>query len=88
MAGGGAYAWDKNTSARLGTKDAGGLMRGGCEGGVFARHYGNLIKLYIAQVTGYIIYFPRYYCHKTLDAWCLKYKAVTEILLHSRFLLS
>ena len=48
MAGGGAYAWDKNTSARLGTKDAGGLMRGGCEGGVFARHYGNLTKLYIA----------------------------------------
>ena len=41
---GGAYAWDKNTSARLCAKNAGeeGGGRGGlmCEGGVFAGHYG------------------------------------------------
>ena len=35
--GGGAYAWDKNTSARLCAKKVGG---GG--GGVFAGHYGTL----------------------------------------------
>ena len=34
---GGAYAQDKNTSARLCAKNAGGLMR---KGGVFAGHYG------------------------------------------------
>ena len=34
---GGAYVWDKNTSARLCTINAGGLMR---EGGVFTGHYG------------------------------------------------
>ena len=35
--GGGPYARDKNTSARLCAKNAGRFMR---EGGVFAGHYG------------------------------------------------
>ena len=35
----GAYARDKNTSARLCTINAGGLMR---EGGVFAGHYSTI----------------------------------------------
>ena len=49
--GGGAYAQDKNTSARLCTKNAGGvLMR---EGDVFAGHYGNRLSapgLYVANI--------------------------------------
>ena len=40
---GGAYAWDKNTSARLCAKKAGGAHARG--GGVFAGHYGNLNKI-------------------------------------------
>ena len=35
--GGGAYAQDKNTSARLCAKNAGGLM---VQGGIFVGHYG------------------------------------------------
>ena len=33
--------WDKNTTARLSAKNAGGLMR---QGGGFVGHYGNLKK--------------------------------------------
>ena len=36
--GGGAYAWDKNTSARLCAKNAGGGLMP--KGGVFVGHYG------------------------------------------------
>ena len=45
--GGGAYARDKNTSARLCAKNAGG--RGGlcARGGIFAGHYGTCIVPYI-----------------------------------------
>ena len=58
--GGGAYARDKNTSARLCAKNAGGAYaRGGGGGGVFAGHYGIYIikqvacwiyKLYCGQI--------------------------------------
>ena len=44
MVGWGAYARDKNTSARLYAKSAGGLMHEG-EGGVFAGHYSNCSKV-------------------------------------------
>ena len=37
LGGGGAYARNKNISARLCAKNAGGLMR---EGGIFVGHYG------------------------------------------------
>ena len=37
---GGAYARDKNTSARLCAKNAGGAYARGGGGGVFAGHYG------------------------------------------------
>ena len=46
----GAYAWDKNTSARAWAKDAGG--RGLCaRGGVLAGHYGTIISVHITIVS-------------------------------------
>ena len=42
MGGGGAYARDKNTSARLCAKNEGGLC---AMGGIFAGHYG--IKIFV-----------------------------------------
>ena len=47
----GAYAWDKNTSARAWAKDAGGggaYMQGG---GVLAGHYGTIISVHITIVS-------------------------------------